>query len=65
MQLNFEEYKQMLRLVNLVVREAIWDYSYDGDMFVVNINGQPLIFDKSQLGMLKNIVKQIEEEIIK
>ena len=63
MHLKKEEYKQLYRLVQVVLREAIWDYSYSGDMSVVNINGQPLIFDKVQLSMLNEIKQQVEKEI--
>ena len=58
-----EKYKQLYRLLDVVVKEAIWDYSSHFDMSVVNINGQPLIFDKSQLNMLNEIKQQVEKEM--
>jgi hypothetical protein len=63
MQLNSEEYKQLYRLVDVALKEALWDYSYSGDMSVVNINGQPLIFNKAQLSMLTEVKEQIEKEM--
>lgn len=63
MHLKKEEYKQLFRLVEVTLREAIWDYSYSGDMSVVNINGQPLIFNRAQLSMLNEVKEQIEKEM--
>lgn len=63
MRLEKDEYIQMLRLVRVVLREALWDYSYSGDMSVVNVNGQPLIFDNSQLNTLKVLKNKLDEEV--
>lgn len=63
MQLKRSENKQLYRLVEVALREALWDYSACGDMAVVNINGQPLIFDKSELDALSEIKRQLEKEI--
>lgn len=57
MQLNEEECKQLGRIVGLILREAVYDYSYSWDMSVVNINGQPLIFDKEQISLLRNFMQ--------
>lgn len=63
MQLKKNESKQLFRLIDVTLKEAIWDYSYSGDMSVVNINGQPLIFNKDQLNILHEIKQQVEKEI--
>ena len=63
MQLKKNESKQLFRLIDVTLKEAIWDYSYVSDISVVNINGQPLVFNKDQLNMFREIKKQLEKEI--
>ena len=59
---EFEMKRQLYRLVSVVLREALFDYSYAGDISVVNINGYPLVFDKHQLEALRRVRYQIEKE---
>lgn len=58
-----EKCKQLFRIVDTVLKEAIWDYSSPFDMSVVNINGQPLIFNNEQLKILNSVKAEIEEKI--
>ena len=63
MQVEKESKYQLIRLISTVLREAIYDYSYSGDMSVVNINGTPLIFEMNQLRALHNVREQLEKEV--
>lgn len=63
MQLGKVEVHQLYRLLEVTLREAMWDYSYCSDISVVNINGQPLIFNKEQLNILGNLQERLEKEI--
>lgn len=63
MQLDRESNKQLYRLIDTVLKEACYDYSYSSDLAVVNINGVPMLFNKNQLSMLHVIKRQVKKEI--
>ena len=63
MQLEKESCKQLYRLIDAVLKEACFDYSYSSDLAVVNMNGNPLIFNMNDLKTLNKVKVELMKEI--
>ncbi len=54
---------QVQRVLNAVLQEAKWDYSYSGNMAVVNINETSLILDAEQLSLIGSFNRELGNKI--
>lgn len=63
MQLEKEELVQLFKVISLVLQEACFDFSKAGGFAVVNINGNCITIDKTELNMLYRIKLIVEGDL--
>lgn len=55
-----EEIKLLHKLVDVMIKEACWDYSGSARFAVLNINGNPVVLNKHNIETLCTIRKELE-----
>lgn len=63
MQLEKTMSATLLKIISLVLQEAIWDFSESGGFAVVNVNRNYITINKNELNMLYRIKSIVEGDL--